>query len=128
MKHERRAPRFGRTLGLRDGTVEVFELPDRPATQNNRRIFLTEIVEQGQTLSFTYDSSFRLVAVMDALGQVTTLEYVDAADPLRLTRVTNPFSRTATLTYDALGHLETVTTSLGRRHDSRMAARTSSRP
>ena len=49
------------------------------------------------------------MALTDALGQVTTLEYLDGVDPLRVTRVTDPFARTALLTYDALGRLETVT-------------------
>jgi RHS repeat-associated protein len=101
-------PRYERELP--DGTVEVFTLPDRAATQYNRRIFLTEVIDpQGHALTFTYDSSFRIVAVTDAIGQVTTLEYLDTADPLRVTRVTDPFSRVATLTYDGLGRLETLT-------------------
>ena len=37
-------------------------------------MFLTRIVDaQGNALTLTYDSSLRLVAVTDAMGQVTTL-------------------------------------------------------
>jgi RHS repeat-associated protein len=64
-------------------------------------------------LTFTYDSSFRLVAVTDALGQVTTLDYLDPLDPLRLTKVTDPFARYATLTYDAGGRLASITDVVG---------------
>src|SRR5262245_28028944 len=79
-RNERRLP---------DGSVEVFTAPDRAASMPNRKIFLTQVVDpQGQTLDFTYDASLRLVALTDALGQVTTLEYLDAADPLHLTKVT----------------------------------------
>ena len=52
---------------------------------------------------------FRIPASTDAIGQVTTLEYLDTADPLRVTRVTDPFGRTATLTYDRAGRLAGVT-------------------
>src|SRR5207245_5566050 len=67
----------------------------------------------GQMLTFTYDSSIRLVALTDAIGQVTTLEYLDSADPLRLTKITDPFSRTAILTYDEGGRLQTITDAIG---------------
>ena len=49
----------------------------------------------------------------DAIGQVTTLAYLDAADPLPVTKVTDPFGREATLTYDAGGRLETITDVVG---------------
>jgi YD repeat-containing protein len=44
---------------------------------------------------------------------VTTLGYSDGADPLRITSVTDPFGRTATFTYNALGQLETITDVIG---------------
>jgi RHS repeat-associated protein len=72
-------------------------------------VFLSSIVDpNGQTLTFTWDAQLRLVAVTDALGQVTTLQYGDG-DVLKVTRVTDPFGRTAQLTYDADGHLASVT-------------------
>jgi RHS repeat-associated protein len=101
-------PRYERRL--RDGTVEVFEFGDRPANQPGRRIFLTEIIDpQGHSVELTYDSSLRLVSITDAIGQVTTLDYLDSAHPLRITKVTDPFGRVATMTYDALGRMVTVT-------------------
>ena len=105
-------PRYERRL--LDGTVEVFTLGDRPASQANRRIFLTEIIDpQGHSVELTYDSSFRLVSITDAIGQVTTLEYLDSNHPLRVTKVTDPFSRFATMTYDSAGRLATVTDAAG---------------
>jgi len=105
IRYERRLP---------DGTVEVFTVPDRAETLPARRIFLSSIVDpQGLTVSFTYDSQFRLAAVTDALGQVTTLEYLDAADQTRLTKVTDPFGRFATIGYDATGRIASLTDVIG---------------
>jgi RHS repeat-associated protein len=94
---------------LRDGSVEVFAQSDGgPA--DSRRVFLTERIDpQGQTLTFTYDANVRLVAVTDAIGQVTTLAYQHPTDALKLTKVTDPFGRYATLTYNAAGQLASIT-------------------
>lgn len=45
----------------------------------------------------------------DNAALARTLEYLDGADPLRLTKVTDPFGRVASLTYDADGRIETPT-------------------
>ena len=61
---------------LQDGTVERSDLADRAASLPARRVFLTEVTDpQGHTVEYTYDASFRLIAVTDALGQVTTFSY-----------------------------------------------------
>ena len=105
-------PRYERRL--RDGSVEVFTQPDRAASLPERRIFLTEAIDpQGHTISYTYDSSFRLVSVADALGQVTTFAYEHGSDPNLLTKVTDPFGRFATLGYDAQGRLNSLTDAAG---------------
>jgi RHS repeat-associated protein len=99
---------------LQDGTVEVYSLADRASTLANRRIFLTAVTDpQGHTTEYTYDSSFRLVAVEDALGQVTTFAYENSTDPDLLTKATDPFGRFATLGYDAEGRLTSVTDVVG---------------
>ena len=64
-------------------------------------------------MELTYDSSFRLVSITDAIGQVTTLDYLDSGHPLAITKVTDPFGRFATMTYDALGRLATITDVVG---------------
>jgi YD repeat-containing protein len=101
-------PRYERKLP--DGTMEVFTFPDRAASLPGRKILLTELIDpQGNTLTFTYDASFRLVAVTDATGQVTTLAYESSSDPLLLTKITDPFGRTALLGYDGNGRLISIT-------------------
>jgi RHS repeat-associated protein len=104
LRYERRLP---------DGTVEVYAQPDN-GSASRKRVFLTQIVDpQGQALTFTWDASFRLVAVTDAIGQVTTLSYDLATDPLKLTKVTDPFGRFAVLTYTAAGQLASITDVVG---------------
>ncbi|HJP60465.1 MAG TPA: cysteine peptidase family C39 domain-containing protein, partial [Gemmatimonadaceae bacterium] len=99
---------------LRDGSVQVYTLPDRAATLTARRIFLTSATDpQGHTVEYTYDSNFRLVAVEDALGQVTEFDYENSSDPNLLTKVTDPFGRYATLGYDAEGRLNSITDAAG---------------
>jgi YD repeat-containing protein len=72
---------------LRDGVVEVFAQADGASTFP-RRVFMTEWRNAtGNKLTFTYDGSLRLVAVTDAIGQVTTLTYGLASDPLKITQV-----------------------------------------
>jgi YD repeat-containing protein len=105
-------PRYERRLP--DGSIEVFALGDRPASVPGRHVFLTEVIDpQGLTATLDYDASFRLVSITDAVGQVTTLEYLDPANPLAITRVTDPFGRAATLEYDSAGRLTVVTDVIG---------------
>ncbi len=97
---------------LKDGSIEVFAQPNGASTFP-RKIFMTSAVDpQGNSINFTYDSNFRLVAVTDAIGQVTTLSY-DNPDPLRITKVTDPFGRFATFEYDGVGQLVQVTDVIG---------------
>jgi YD repeat-containing protein len=72
-----------------------------------------EIDSIESSVPLTYDSAFRVVAITDAIAQVTTLDYLDSAHPLRVTEVTDPFSRFATLTYDAGGRVATITDAVG---------------
>ena len=99
---------------LQDGSVEVYELGDRAASLAGRRIFLTERTDAlGHTIAYTYDSSFRLVAITDAIGQVTEFAYENSGDTDLLTKVTDPFGRFATLGYDAEGRLNNITDAAG---------------
>jgi len=94
---------------LSDGTVEVFAQPDGASTLP-RRVFLTETRDpQGNAATFTYDAQLRLVAVTDAIGQVTTLSHESPTDSRKLTRVTDPFGRFATFEYDGSGRLARIT-------------------
>jgi len=98
---------------LPDGSKQILNLSDG-APVYPRKIFMTQSVDaQGNALTYTYDGSFRLVAVTDALGQVTTLSYELGSDPLKVTKVTDPFGRTATLQYNAAGQLWKITDTIG---------------
>jgi len=98
---------------LRDGGIEVFAQSDGVIT-NGRRIYLTDVIDpQGLTLHLTYDASFRIVAVTDAIGLVTTLSYELTSDPLKITKVTDPYGRAATLSYNVDGQLASITDVIG---------------
>ena len=85
-----------------DGSAEIYAQPNG-VNGPGRQVFLTELVDpQGNKLTFTYDSQYRLVAVKDAIGQVTKLHYALKADPYKITSVTDPFGRTAKLTYTSV--------------------------
>jgi YD repeat-containing protein len=96
-----------------DGSVHRYAQPNG-ALSAPRKIFLTAIVDpQGNQVQLTYDSNLRLVAIRDAIGQVTTLSYTLAGDLLKVTRVTDPFGRYASFDYDASGRLSRITDVIG---------------
>ena len=95
-----------------DGSRQVFAFSDGAPVA--RKLFMTQSVDpHGNALTYSYDGSFRLVAITDAIGQVTTLSYELTADPLKVTKVTDPFGRVATLQYNAAGQLWKITDSIG---------------
>jgi YD repeat-containing protein len=96
-----------------DGSKQIFTLSDGSPVYP-QKLFMTQSIDpQGNSLTYTYDRSFRLMAVTDALGQVTTLNYELSSDPLKVTRITDPFGRTATLEYNADGQLWKITDTIG---------------
>jgi RHS repeat-associated protein len=98
-----------------DGSREVYERADGAAT-SPRRIFLTESFDpQGQRVQLTYDSQLRLVSLTDAIGQVTTVSYERPDDPLKITKVTDPFGRAASFDYTNSGtpRLQKITDVIG---------------
>ncbi len=99
-RYERRMP---------DGSIEIFDRSDG-ATSFPRKIFMTRIADRaGNALDLTYDASLRLVSATDALGQVTTVSYELPGDPLKITRVTDPFGRFATFDYNPDLQLSRIT-------------------
>lgn len=97
---------------MSDGSLEVFAQADGK-NAFPRKVFLTEVIDpQGNKLSYIYTDTLQLQAIVDALGQVTTLSYADAS-ALRITSVTDPFGRSATLSYDVQGRLVAITDVLG---------------
>jgi YD repeat-containing protein len=98
---------------LSDGSVEVFAQPDGAASFP-RHVFMTDSIDAaGNAIHFSYDSSLRMIAVTDAIGQVTTLSYGLASDPLKITKVTDPFGRYATFDYTSTGRLMRITDIIG---------------
>lgn len=96
-----------------DGSRQIFGLSDG-GTGAGRRVFLTEEIDPaGNSVAYSYDVQFRLVAVTDALGQVTTLEYDHPTDDLKITKVTDPFNREVTLEYNGAGQLWKITDVVG---------------
>jgi RHS repeat-associated protein len=110
--HAQMAPSVRYERRLPNGSVEVFARADGAASFP-RRIFMTEWRDpQGNAVTFTYDTSLRLVAATDAIGQVTTVHY-EHADPLKITKVTDPFGRFARFEYNSAGRLSRITDVIG---------------
>jgi YD repeat-containing protein len=96
-----------------DGSKQVYDVAS-PTTGYGRKIFLTKRVDAaGNAVTLAYDNSFRLVSVTDATGKTSTFSYEMAADPLKITKITDPFQRTAIFAYDASGRLAKITDMIG---------------
>jgi RHS repeat-associated protein len=94
-----------------DGSKEVYGRSDG-STSAGRRIFLTQIIDiAGNSMTISYDANLRIVAIQDALGQVTTLKY-DNADLYKITEIT-ALGRSAKFTYDGTGRLESIKDMIG---------------
>jgi len=63
------------------------------------------------------NASARLLTITDSLNQVTTLTYELNADPLKITRISDPFGRFARFAYDESGRLKQITDVLGMASD-----------
>jgi RHS repeat-associated protein len=110
-------PATSYTLTSPDGSKLVYALSDG-ATTGLRKMWLTQIVDAwGQRLLLNYEwvtvspgfNAQRLVSVTDAVGRNTTFSYALPAYPLLITKITDPFGRSADLAYDAAGRLLSTT-------------------
>lgn len=99
---------------LPDGSTEIFDIPDG-ATTAPRKVFMTSATDPfGNTVALSYDDRFRLTAITDAIGQVTTLAYeLLPPNQLKITKVTDPFGRFASFGYDGSGRLASITDVIG---------------
>ena len=96
-----------------DGSKLVFSQSDG-SVGSSRNIFLTQVMDPaGNAVTLTYDANLRLVAITDAIGQVTTLAYGNASDIYKITEVTDPFGRSATFDYDGQSRLARITDVIG---------------
>jgi len=97
IQYERRMP---------DGSKQIFNASDGGTTP--RKVFLTSQIDPaGNVVTNIFDSSLRIVAVKDAIGQVTSLSYAstNTSDPrfYMIAKVTDPFGRFATFDYTQNG-------------------------
>jgi RHS repeat-associated protein len=98
----------GFTLTFPDGSFEQFD----QAVGN--KFFMTAVSDPaGNIVTLTYDAQLRIVALTDAIGQVSTLTYGLAGSPLVVTQITDPFGRSASFSYNANGLLASITDVLG---------------
>ena len=99
-----------------DGSQYIFSQPTA-TNGTSRNVFMTQVVDpRGNSVRISYDNQFRVIALTDAIGQVTVFSYTDAADPLKITQVTDPFGRFATFQYTAAakgGLLAQITDCIG---------------
>ena len=61
----------------------------------------------------TYDTEQRLTAITDATGRMTTFSYGLTTQPLLVTKITDPFGRSAQLAYDSSNRFVQITDVLG---------------
>jgi RHS repeat-associated protein len=100
--HQNSATNFVRTMP--NGSTEIF---DTAATVSGVYVvLLTKMIDPyGNTNSLTYDSYYRLAAIRDAIGQVSTVSYVstNASNTVwfyKIAQVTDPFGRSAYFAYN----------------------------
>jgi RHS repeat-associated protein len=87
---------------LPDGSKRTFSQPNG-SVGSGRRVYLTQIADPaGNALTFTYDQDYKVIAVTDAIDQVTSVYYGDGtnAPTVTVTRVTDPFGRSAIFEYE----------------------------
>ncbi len=95
------------------GEKIIFALPGSFGG-TSRRVFMTQRIDAcGNVVQISYDNNFRVTAVTDAIGQVTTFAYQNPANILEITKVTDPFGRFATFTYDTSNRLAQITDTIG---------------
>ena len=95
-----------------NGSKEIFSQSDG-STSYPRRIFLTSVGDAtGNSTTLTYDGSLRITRITDSLGQSTNLAYDLTGDPSKITKMTDPFGRSATFEYIS-GKLTRITDPIG---------------
>jgi RHS repeat-associated protein len=99
---------------LPDGSQEIFN-----QTDGSGRVFMTQVIDpKGQSATVTYDSNFRITAITDAIGQVTTISYGSdtSGEPgfYVITQIMDPFARSCTIAYDSTyTYLQSITDVIG---------------
>ncbi len=95
-----------------DGSKEVFTISDG-ANSHPRHVFLSSVVDPFNNTTTLNYSGLKITSIKDSLNYSITLEYGSSADPLRITKVIDPFNRSALFEYYADGKLKSVTDPVG---------------
>ena len=101
-------------LKFPDGSQRWFTRPQ--GASNLRSVFLTRIVDpQGNRVDLIYGTADRVTAIVDSLGQVSTISYALNSNTgvQQVKRITDPFGRFALFDYDAGGALTNITDVVG---------------
>ncbi|RME94370.1 MAG: hypothetical protein D6766_05990, partial [Verrucomicrobia bacterium] len=109
---------IGWELAYPDGQAYQYTLRVEAQSGSEAVYFLTRYTgRDGQSLSFQYQNDtvcsgqqplVRLVQIIDAAGEPSTLYYENAAFPNRITRISDPYGHEAVFQYDADGWLTNV--------------------
>ncbi len=103
----------GYEMSFRDGSKIIFALPDSVGG-TSRRVFMTQKIDpRGNSVQISYDGTFRITGVTDAIGQVTAFSYEHPSDSRKITKVTDPFGRFALFSYDGNNRLAQITDVIG---------------
>ncbi len=99
-------------LVLSDGSKQFFSTPGPGTTSRN--VFLTSTQDPyGNTLTFNYDTTYRLTSIQDAAQHAMTINYGSNSQSnsgyYLITGVQSYDGRTASFTYDAAGNLASST-------------------
>ena len=98
---------IGFTRTLKDGSSEQF------MQASGSQFFMTAVIDpQGNKATINYDTSNRINTIVDAMGKATTFSYELASDPLKITKITDPFGRFAQFGYTS-GQLTSITDTIG---------------
>jgi len=100
---------------LPDGTKITYDQLDaRTSTATVQRVFMSRVTDpQGNTTTINYDNLYRIQSLTNATGKVTTLIYGLTEDPYKVTKVVDPYGRSAQFTYSPEGLLTSSTDTLG---------------
>jgi RHS repeat-associated protein len=96
-----------------DGSKQAFDRSDN-SNVYPRRFFMTQWVDAaGNAVNLNYDSSLRITSITDVTSQLSVVfSYELTDDPLKITKITDPFGKFAVLTYTS-GQLTRITDPIG---------------
>lgn len=98
---------------LPDGSSELYSLSDK----KGRKLLIQLRTASGTAAAIGYDGSYRIITIMDALGQISKIKHVSDQEGspgfFRVAEITDPFGRQAKFQYDNSMRLVSNTDSIG---------------